>query len=94
MGLTQEKRDRLEFIDLITQAKARNDGSFLALCAVIGMDQGHTDLLRSHTTEEYRKALRALQRGLENTPSDKRPFQAAIDYINANFLNEGVAADG
>lgn len=94
MGLTQEKRDRLEFIDLITQAQARNDGSFLALCAVIGMDQGHTDLLRGRTTEEYWKALRALQWGLENTPSDKRPFQVAIDYIHANFLNEGVAADG
>lgn len=93
MALSQEERDRLEFIDLITQAQARNDGSFLALCAVIGIDQGHTDLLEGHTTEDYQKALKALQWGIENTPSDKRPFQAAIDYINANFLNEGVVAD-
>lgn len=96
MELTQAERDRLELIDLITHAHTRNDGSFLALCAVIGIDQGHTELLDGYTTEDYQKALRALRWGIENAQPllDKHPFQAAIDYIRSNFLSGGVTDHG
>lgn len=96
MELTQAERDRHELIDLITHAHARNDSSFLAFCALIGVDQGHTELLEGHTTEDYHKALKALQWGLENAqpPLSKHLYQAAIDYIRTNFLSEEVDTDG
>lgn len=92
LELAQAELDRLEFINLITEADARNDGSFLAICAVIGVDHGHTELLEGHTADDYQKALMALQWGLENAqpPLDKHLFQAAIDYIRTHFLSDEV----
>lgn len=40
MGLTQEKRDRLEFIDLITQAQATREANLAALAADLSNGSG------------------------------------------------------
>ncbi len=40
MGLTQEKRDRLEFIDLITQAQATREANLAALAAGLSNGSG------------------------------------------------------
>lgn len=95
MELTKEELDRLEFIDLIKQTQDRNDGSFWAICALIAIDQGRPELLEGHTTEDYRRAIKALQWGLENAqpPLSKHPFQAAIDYISTHFLSGEVKVD-
>ena len=37
MELTQAELDRLEFIELIREAQARNDGSFLAVSVLLHM---------------------------------------------------------
>jgi hypothetical protein len=94
MKLSQEERDSQAFIKLMREAHTRNDGRYLAVVALLCIDQGNTELLEGHTTEDYQKALKALQWGISNAPPNKYPFQAAIDYISTNFLKEGVVADG
>lgn len=96
MELTQAQAElnRLEFIELIREAKARNDGSFLAISVLLHMDHDCPSVLDGYTTEDYQKAIQSLQRAITTSPERKPAYQEAIDYINANFLNEGVVADG
>ena len=94
MELTQAQAElaRLEFIELIREAQARNDGSFLAI--LLHMDHDCPSVLDGYTTEDYQKAIQSLQRAITTSPERKPAYQEVIDYINANFLNEGVVADG
>ena len=64
MELTQAQAElnRLEFIELIREAKARNDGSFLAISVLLHMDHDCPSSLDGYTTEDYQKAIQSLQR--------------------------------
>lgn len=53
------------------------------------MDHDCPSVLDGYTTEDYQKAIQSLQRAITTSPERKPAYQEVIDYINANFLNEG-----